>query len=80
MEEKPEAPRRNLLEFDPKEECLTIKIYFDEDQSICMALGSLQIAQDQVKMIGGKLRMMKRAKSPGLIIPGENGNGGLHEI
>lgn len=80
MSEKPEAPRRNTLEFDPKEECLTINIFFDGDQSICMALGSLQIAADQVKMIGSQLRMKRMAQKPGIIIPGENGNGGLHEV
>lgn len=74
MDEK----QMNTLTFDDKKFVLTITLHMDIPGAVCAALGSLEIAKDQVKQIA--MVMGAKKKMQGIVVPGENGAGGLHAL
>jgi hypothetical protein len=70
-----EAPRRNGVFINDKEKCLQVMIFQNGDDSLPMALGSLELAKDVIKQKMTEWNIRQRQIQPKILVPG---NGKLH--
>lgn len=78
--ENPEAKaRRNHFICDSKNDCLSVVIYLDANDSAQKGLGTLEMAKDMLKnmLIQKAQRDAQDRARNGLLIPGQRKNGGM---
>ena len=70
----PEAPRNNVVGVNEEQKFLEVRLYFNDEESIQKALGTLEISKDVVK---GKMVQWRQnvARRNSILVPG---NGRAH--
>jgi len=70
-----EKPRRNGIFVNEEDRCLQIVLYQNDEQSLTLALGSLEVAKDLVKSKLTEWAVRQRPIHPSILVPG---NGRTH--
>lgn len=78
MSEK-ESPEKRLnhFQYDDKQDVIIVRLFMDN--TLAETVGSLELAKDYVKAIHAQ-KLMKKAATEGLIVPGGNGKGDLRVL
>ena len=62
-----ENPRKNVVGVNDEHRYLEILVYYNDDESIQKALGTLEIAKDVIK--GKMVEWRARQQRPGILVP-----------